>query len=86
MQLKCVLKKIDFIPMVKRPHFWISSETLNYGSVLEIDDTIGHQLLAEHPGAFEVVSYGALHQDEKPKKKTKKVDADQLSYGEAVQF
>lgn len=78
MQLKCVLKKVDFIPMVKSPKFWISEETLNFGSILEVEDAIGHQLLAVHPGAFEVLSYGVAP-EEKPKKRSKQITASELS-------
>lgn len=78
MQLKCVLKKVDFLPMVKSPFFWISEETLGYGSVLEIEDRIGHQLLAQYPEAFEVLSYGKL-EEEKPKSRRKQVSSEQLT-------
>lgn len=78
MQLKCVLKKVDFVPMVKSPIFWISEETLGFGSVLEIEDRIGHQLLAAYPEAFEVLSYGKL-EEEKPKKRSKQVSSEQLT-------
>ena len=76
MQLKCVLEKFDFVPMVKSPKFWISEETLGHGSILEIDDVIGHQLLASYPGKFEVLSYGS---EEKLKKKQKQVVGSDLS-------
>jgi hypothetical protein len=57
MKLECVLKKVDFVPMVKVPRFWISPETLKSGSILEVVPDIGHQLLAAYPGAFKVISY-----------------------------
>jgi len=50
--------KSDFIPMVKKPKFWIAPKTLKEGDQIEIDDATGHQVLATYPGAFRVVSYG----------------------------
>lgn len=75
MKLKCVLKdpKIDFVPMIKGAKFWISPETLRSGSVISVADDLGHQLLANYIGAFEVVSYG-----EEPKKRSKQIKEEDL--------
>lgn len=66
------------MPMLKSPIFWISSDTLTYGSVLEVDDRLGHQLLAAYPEAFEILTY-TTKEEEKPKKRTKQVTADQIN-------
>ncbi len=84
MQLKCVLKKVDFIPLVKSPKFWISPDVLGFGSVLEVQEHIGHQLLAAYPGSFEVLGYGSAKEEKK--KRTKKVDESDLSHGESESF
>lgn len=59
MQLKCKLEKVDFIPTIKIDgKTWQPKKTLVNGTVLDVEDLIGHQLLAAHPGAFEVLGYG----------------------------
>jgi len=58
MLLHCIKKNTDFIPMVKTPYFWQSSRTLKDGDDLEVDDLLGHQILATYPGCFEVRSFG----------------------------
>jgi len=60
--------KTDFIPMVKKPAFWISSKTLKEGDKIEIDDATGHQVLAAYPGAFKVLAYGQTTAVEAPKR------------------
>lgn len=57
MILESILKA-DFIPMVKKPKFWIAPKTLKEFDQIEIDDATGHQVLATYPGAFRVVAYG----------------------------
>ena len=57
MLLESTLKS-DFIPMVKKPKFWIAPKTLKEGDQIEIDDATGHQVLASYPGAFRVIAYG----------------------------
>lgn len=51
--------KTDFIPMVKKPKFWIAPRTLRAGDHIEVDDEVGHQILAAYPGSFKVIAYGA---------------------------
>jgi len=59
MKIKCVLERVDFIPLLKvGGRIWQPEKTLGKGAVIEVEDAIGHQLLANYPGAFEVVSYG----------------------------
>lgn len=50
--------KTDFIPMVKKPKFWIAPKTLKALDQIEVDDEIGHQILATYPGCFKVLGYG----------------------------
>ncbi len=79
MKLKCTVKNADFIPMVKKPRFWLSPATLKYGSLFDVEDDIGHQLLANFPGSFEVLSY------ESKGKRTKQVDTQaQLTHSDTV--
>lgn len=77
MRLKCTLDKVDFVPMLKSPKFWIASETLRKGSVLEVAPEIAYKLMAEYPGAFEV-------QEEKVRKKAVKADELQNTEAEAI--
>ncbi len=78
MKLKCTVKNADFIPMIKKPRFWMANVTLKAGSQLDVEDDIGHQLLASYPGSFEVVSYT------NPSKRTKQLDQGQLTHSEPV--
>ena len=82
MQLKCLLDKVDFVPMVKTPFFWISPETLRLGSLLEVEDKVGHHILAAYPGSFEVLKYDG----QEVKKRTKKVAETDLEKSDASGF
>lgn len=79
MRLKCELERVDFVPMVKTPRFWMSKKTLKKDSILDVEPEIGHQLLAAYPGAFRVESY----EDKKPERK-KKVSEESLTHGESA--
>lgn len=68
MKLKCTVKNADFIPMIKKPRFWLSPTTLKFGSQFDVEDDVGHQLLATFPGSFEVLSY------ESKARRTKHID------------
>ncbi len=81
MQLKCLLKTVDFIPLVKSPRFWISPETVHFGSSIHVSSEIGHQLLSTYPGAFTVTNY-----DETTKKRSKQIVAADLTQGSAQEF
>lgn len=79
MKLKSTVRNADFIPMIKKPRFWLSPVTLKFGSLFDVEDDIGHQLLATFPGSFEVVSY------ESKAKRTKQIDTQaQISHSDAV--
>lgn len=73
MKIKCVLPRTDFVPMVKTPRFWISPETVKMGSIIEIEPEIGHQLLANYPGAFQVMDY-----NEVPKPRKKRMEPEDI--------
>lgn len=60
MLLHCIKQNTDFIPMVKTPYFWQSQKTLKFGDELEVEDMLGHQILATYPGCFEVKSFGEV--------------------------
>lgn len=75
MKLKCVLPRTDFVPMIKSPRFWIASETIREGSVLDVEPEIGHQILAAYPGAFHVLDYGKTGPS---KSRNKKIDSGDL--------
>lgn len=76
MQLQCTLEsKVDFVPMLKSPRFWQPKSTLKAGSVLEVEEDIGHQLLATYPKCFKVLAYA------EKKTRNKKVDEASLQHG-----
>jgi hypothetical protein len=79
MFLKCILKRTDFIPMVKSPRFWQSSKTLSDGDEIEIDDATGHQVLAAYPGAFQVVGYGEREKKTEVKRGRPKLEVENKS-------
>jgi len=76
MLLHCIKKTTDFIPMVKTPRFWQSSKTLKFGDELEIDDLLGHQILATYPGCFEVKSFGDSQKKAEAKRGRPKLDVE----------
>lgn len=90
MILECVLKSTDFIPIVKKPKFWMAPTTMSFGSQLTIDDEIGHQILAAYPGAFKVTQYGDAPKAEvKTRKKDyekKVMSTDNLPEDSSVSF
>jgi hypothetical protein len=77
MKLKCLLEKVDFVPMLKSPRFWMAPETLKKGSILEVSPDIGYKLMADYPNAFEVL-------EEKVRKKTVKSEDLQNTETEAL--
>lgn len=83
MKLKSLLKT-DFVPILKTPTLWICPETLRNGSLIEVDEQIGYQLLAGYPGAFQLVDASA---PTKGRKKTALVKSEDLrTPGETVHF
>jgi hypothetical protein len=76
MILRCTKKNGDFIPMVKIPYFWQPKATIKFGEELEIEDLLGHQLLATYPGCFEVMSFGDSHRKAESKRGRPKLDVD----------
>jgi hypothetical protein len=75
MKLKTILNNTDFVPILKKPRYWVSSETLKFGSILDIEPELGHMLMAVYPGAFQVVSY---EEREKQSRRVKKMDEETI--------
>lgn len=75
MKLRSLLKT-DFVPMLKHPRLWICPETLRFGSIIEVEDQLGHMLMANFPGGLEVVDGS---NKEPPRKRTKQVHASDLT-------
>lgn len=72
MQLKCTLERVDFIPIVKfGGKIWQPAKTLAKGSIFDVQDEIGHQLLSGYPGAFEVLAFGEAAKRTRTKQVTK---------------
>jgi hypothetical protein len=76
MILRCTKRSGDFIPMVKIPYFWQPKATLKFGDELDIEDLLGHQLLATYAGCFEVVSFGDTAKRAEPKRGRPKLDVE----------
>lgn len=76
MILNCIKKNTDFIPMVKVPYFWQASKSLKFGDDIEVDDMLGHQILATFPGCFEVRSFGDTAKKAEPKRGRPKLEVD----------
>lgn len=76
MQLECTLENFDFIPLVKLSNsIWQPKKTLSKGSIFEVQDEIGHQLLAQYPKAFKVLGYG----EAPSKRRAKQMTSDSLT-------
>lgn len=74
MKLKCLLERVDFVPMIKtNATYWRSPETLRKDSLLDVEEQIGYQLLAMYPSAFQVYN-------EPEKRRKKAVESDMLSH------